>query len=178
MQSDHIQDLTKLLTRLKQLYREIDLIAGRLAQIHGERLHCRPGCVSCCLDALTVFEIEARNIRQNQPDLLENKPPHSAGACAFLDEKDYCRIYVDRPYVCRTQGLPLRWVEELADGRAVEMRDICSLNESGIPVEELDREACWTIGPFEEKLAALQFQIDKGKLNRIALRDLFMVQEP
>jgi hypothetical protein len=66
----------------------------------------------------------------------------------------------------------------LADGRAVEMRDICSLNESGIPVEELDREACWTIGPFEEKLAALQFQIDKGKLNRIALRDLFMVQEP
>jgi hypothetical protein len=53
------------------------------------------------------------------------------------------------------------------------MRDICSLNESGIPVEELDREACWTIGPFEEKLALLQWQIDQGQMKRLALRDLF-----
>jgi hypothetical protein len=79
----------------------------------------------------------------------------------------------DRLYVCRMQGLPLQWIEELEDSRVVEMRDIYSLNESGISVEELDREACWTIGPFEEKLALLQWQIDQGQMKRLALRDLF-----
>ena len=32
------------------------------------------------------------------------------GACAFLDGEGGCRVYPDRPYVCRTQGLPLRWI--------------------------------------------------------------------
>lgn len=175
MQTNHTHHWPKLLLDLKRLYQEIDQITCHLVQIHGERLHCRSGCTSCCVDNLTVFEIEALNIRQNHPDLFR---PHPPGACAFLDEQNHCRIYTDRPYVCRTQGLPLRWIEELEDGRVVEMRDICPLNESGPPIEELDREACWAIGPFEEKLSNLQFQIDQGRLQRIALRDLFMVQEP
>jgi len=178
MQSDHTHHRPKSLLDLNYLYQEIDQITQSLAQMHDKRLHCRSGCVACCVDNLTVFEIEALHIRQNHPDLLKNNRPHPLGACAFLDEQNHCRIYADRPYVCRTQGLPLRWVEELEDGRVAEMRDICPVNESGTPVEELDRAACWTIGPFEEKLANLQLHIDKGKLNRIALRDLFMIQKP
>ena len=69
----------------------------------------------------------------------------------------------------------MRWIEEPENGRVAEMRDICPLNENGPPIEELDREACWAIGPFEEKLANLQLQIDQGQLKRIALCDLFSV---
>ena len=175
MQPDHTHHRPKLLLDLNHLYQEIDRITRPLAQTHAQRLRCRPGCVSCCVDLLTVFEIEALNIRQNHPEMLRNNRPHPPGACAFLDEQNQCRIYADRPYVCRTQGLPLRWIEELEDGRVVETRDICPLNENGPPIEELDRAACWTIGSFEEKLAKLQLQIDQGQLKRIALRDLFSV---
>ncbi|MBK7707050.1 MAG: hypothetical protein IPJ30_15135 [Acidobacteria bacterium] len=55
--------------------------------------------------------------------------PHTRGACAFLDQ-DACRIYPDRPYVHRTQGLPLRWIEDDLE-EAFKYRDICPLNEAG-----------------------------------------------
>jgi hypothetical protein len=59
------------------------------------------------------------------------------------------------------------------DGNVVEMRDICPLNEKGPPVEELPGDACWTIGPAEERLAALQHRAGNGIMTRVALRDLF-----
>jgi hypothetical protein len=75
--------------------------------------------------------------------------------------------------VCRTQGLPLRWVEQLPDGTPVEMRDICPLNDQGEPVEALPVQECWSIGPFEDRLARLQIAVDGGDLRRIALRTMF-----
>lgn len=125
------------------------------------------------MDGLTVFEVEAENIRCYHADLLAEGAPHPEGACAFLDEAGACRIYEHRPYVCRTQGLPLRWIEERSDGNLVELRDICPLNANGPPVEALPAEECWSIGPFEERLAKLQATADGGKLRRVALRSLF-----
>ena len=100
------------LDELKSLYSEVDQQTSRLVEIHGPRLVCRRGCSMCCVDELTVFEVEAQNIRQSHPQLLQTAVPHAAGACAFLDGDGACRIYEDRPYVCRTQGLPLRWLED------------------------------------------------------------------
>jgi uncharacterized protein len=159
--------------KLQKMYAEIDRRAARLFRLHGARLNCRRGCAGCCVDGLTVFEIEAANIRQNHPDLLKNETPNSeSGGCAFLDADGACRIYESRPYVCRTQGLPLRWLEEI-DDEIFELRDICPLNEAGgAAVEELPEEICWTIGEFEEKLALLQIE-SGGDLKRIALRELF-----
>jgi len=161
------------LVALEQLYREIDRLTQYLCQIHSARLQCRRGCCGCCVDGITVYEIEAQNIRQNYADLLERGAPHREGACAFLDEQGGCRIYEHRPYVCRTQGLPLRWIEEISDGNVVEFRDICPLNEEGEPIESLAEAQCWTIGPFEERLARLQAAAGDGKMRRVALRDLF-----
>ncbi len=95
----------------------------------------------------------------------------------MLDADGACRIYEVRPYVCRTQGLPLRWVEA-----AVERRDICPLNEPGEPIEELPEDACWELGPIEERLAATELEEgraagDSGAPEatrpRVRLRDLF-----
>jgi|WetSurMetagenome_2_1015567.scaffolds.fasta_scaffold06450_4 uncharacterized protein len=156
-----------------RLHTEIDRAADRLRTIHAVRLHCRRGCCDCCVDGLTVFEIEAERIRRHHADLLSQGSPHPPGGCAFLDERGGCRIYADRPYVCRTQGLPLRWIGSGPDGAPAELRDICPLNEAGPPVEALPSDACWEIGPVEARLAELQAGIEGGALRRISLRALF-----
>ncbi|HYL82538.1 MAG TPA: YkgJ family cysteine cluster protein [Candidatus Acidoferrum sp.] len=155
------------------LYAEVNRQASPLHARHAKRLQCRKGCCGCCVDGLTVFEVEAESIRRHYPALLAEGAPHPEGACAFLDEAGACRIYEHRPYVCRTQGLPLRWIEERSDGNSVELRDICPLNENGPPIESIPEEDCWSIGPFEERLAGLQAIADGGRLRRMPLRSLF-----
>lgn len=159
---------------LRKLHQDVDREAVTVAAAHGTRLQCRLGCSSCCVDEITVFEVEAQRILEAHADWLAEAEPHPPGACAFLDDQGACRIYDERPYVCRTQGLPLRWIDEDEGGAFVERRDICPLNdESGPPIEELHPEACWTIGPIEAQLATLQARLGGRDLRRIALRDLF-----
>lgn len=129
----------------------------------------------CCTDDLTVFEVEAANIQAAHQSLLNSATPHPAGACAFLDDQGACRIYENRPYVCRTQGLPLRWLDEDATGEFIELRDICPLNDEADvePIEDLPADECWSIGPIEERLAKLQLEFGAGALARVPLRSLF-----
>jgi hypothetical protein len=75
--------------------------------------------------------------------------------------------------VCRTQGLPLRWIDFDAPDGPVERRDICPLNEAGEPIVTLAPEACWELGPVEARLAALQAERSGVDLPRVRLRDLF-----
>ena len=153
------------------MHADVDVEARRLHVVHAERLACRRGCTSCCVDGLTVFEVEAEPIRRIHAALLATGVPHEEGACAFLDDEGACRIYAERPYVCRTQGLPLRWVEE-RDGHPVELRDTCPLNDLAGPIEELPAEDCWTLGPVEERLAKLQLAASPSA-PRTLLRALF-----
>jgi len=97
--------------------------------------------------------------------------PGPAGGCAFLDDAGACRIYPHRPYVCRTQGLPLRWAEDEGDA-VVERRDICPLNAEGLLIEDLPAEAMWTLGPVERRLAAAQARTGDPE-RRVPLRALF-----
>jgi len=156
------------------LHAEVDAASSTLAVRLGPRLRCGRGCAPCCVDGLTVFEVEAERIRSAHADLLGGGSPHEPGACAFLDELGACRIYASRPYVCRTQGLPLRWIDEAEDGTPCELRDICPLNEPGEPpIVALAQADCWTLGPFESRLAALQQKCCGGCMERVALRSLF-----
>ena len=96
------------------------------------------------------------------------------GGCAFLDEQGGCRVYRDRPYVCRSQGLPLRIIMENEAGEIEERRDICPLNlEGGPPLESLDEDDCWLVGPFELRLGQLDDRLVGADRERIAMRDLF-----
>jgi uncharacterized protein len=165
-------DLNSILISLSRLYDKIDKQSHVLSTIHAGRLRCRPGCADCCVDDITVNEAEAFNIRHALTGLLKKEPPHPPGACAFLSDNKTCRIYTQRPYVCRTQGLPLHWIEEL-DGRTFAMRDICPLNDDDVPIEQLPEKECWRIGPYEEELAKLQNIVGKGEMRRVKLRDLF-----
>ena len=165
-------DEAKVLDKLLELHSGVDVRAHGLAERHAVRLHCGPGCASCCQDDLTVFTVEARRIQNEYPDVL-HETPGPEGGCAFLDEDGRCRVYGARPYVCRSQGLPLRWLAEVED-TWVEYRDICPLNEAGEPIETLEPEACFLLGPAEEVLRALQAGFADDALARVKLRDLFL----
>lgn len=153
---------------VEKLHEVVDELAAPVAEANAKRLRCRAGCSDCCTDGLTVFSIEAELIQRHHAALLHEGRPHPEGACAFLDAEGRCRIYAQRPYVCRTQGLPLRWLDE-EGGEVFESRDICPKNiDGGPPLEELAASECWTLGPFEERLAAKQ-----ATGERVPLRSLF-----
>jgi Fe-S-cluster containining protein len=152
-----------------RLHAEVDARAAQLTALHAARLKCGRGCSACCVDGITVFAVEAARIRAHNEELLAREASHPPGACAFLDADGACRVYADRPYVCRTQGLPLRWIDE---ERAAELRDICALNEAGEPIEALPQSACWTLGETEARLAELQRAFG-SEGERVALRALF-----
>ena len=160
--------MEKSLEKLLALHAEIDEQAHLLEIAHADRLECKRGCSQCCVDDLRVFRIEANRISSLASEVLQTEP-HPQGACAFLDSEGACRIYQHRPYVCRTQGLPLRWFD---DAGMVEMRDICEKNENGPEIITLGAEQCWTIGPFEGRLASLQRE-SHSDMERVRLRDLF-----
>lgn len=156
------------------LHDEVDRAAAELAARLGPRLRCGQGCRDCCVDDLTVFEVEADRIRRGAAGLLDDGEPGPPGGCAFLDSAGSCRIYEHRPYVCRTQGLPLRWIDEVEPGEVAEFRDICPLNDPGEPpLVELAEADCWTLGPHEASLATLQATHPAGRGARIAIRTLF-----
>jgi hypothetical protein len=166
--------LARVVHRVDRFHLAIVTQARRVEEHHRGRLQCRRGCSGCCVDGITVFAVEADAIRRHHAELLRHGAPHPEGACAFLDESGACRIYEHRPYVCRTQGLPLRWIDE---DEAVERRDICELNDhpdgAWPKLTSLDEEACWTIGPAEAELQQLQREFEPAELSRVKLRDLF-----
>ena len=158
---------------MQELHERIDIRADELAVHHAQRLSCKRGCDACCVDDLTVIPIEAEHIRISHEALLRNGTPHAPGACAFLGDEGECRIYADRPYVCRTQGLPLRWFSEDDSQEIRERRAICPLNAEGPELDTLPEESCWLIGPIELELANLQAEIRDPDESRIPLRTLF-----
>lgn len=167
-----------MVSQIVQLHRAIDTMVQPLEEMNRGALQCTKGCFGCCVDGITVFDAEAQVIRSNHGKLLENGIPHGRGRCAFLNPEGACRIYPQRPYVCRTQGLPLRWFErDKETEEAAEFRDICELNEGVGPLEELPPEQCWTVGAVEERLAAIDQNVSQSETSRgttrIALRDLF-----
>lgn len=162
--------MTEISDKVATVHRSIQKLADQKAQSHGDRLKCGRGCSGCCLDGLTVFEVEAERILVEFRGRVEG--PASKVGCAFLGEEGECRIYDARPYVCRTQGLPLRWFDEGPDEGLVEYRDICELNIDGPPLERLPSESCWTIGHVESILQRLQLD-ESGDLRRIGLREVF-----
>jgi hypothetical protein len=157
---------------LQAFHRQVDQEATALAARHPGRLHCGRGCSTCCLDGLTVLPVEAERIRSAHAGLLAEGLPHAKGACAFLDDEGACRIYPDRPYICRTQGIPMRWFQEGPQGDVHEHRDICPENLEGPSLTTLPDDSLWLLGPWEERLGRIQKRFG-GSEARVPLRELF-----
>jgi hypothetical protein len=162
---------------VQKLHGIVSELTQPLEAQHADRLQCQRGCSACCADDLTVFDVEAERVRRAVTTSLSGATAHAAGGCAFLDPQGACRIYEARPYVCRTQGLPLRWLDASAHDpdQVEEYRDICPLNiVDGQPLALMPADQMWAIGPFEAKLGELQAAFDPdAPLGRTPLRALF-----
>jgi len=171
----------EILTEVMSLHARISRRAEAVSERLGSLLVCRRGCHECCIDGLAVFPVEAAIIHHQCESLLTNDKPHPPGKCAFLDHEGACRIYQWRPYVCRTQGLPLRWLDHGEGDAAIELRDICPLNAEEFKIQKVDLQTipegdCWNIGEAESELAGLQVKAlgsFQESLPRILLRNLF-----
>lgn len=162
----------EILNALKLFYQALDAHILQIEEENKSRINCKKGCYSCCKDDLEVFGVEAAFILQNEAELLKKSSPAPTGACAFLDSEGACRIYDSRPFVCRTHGVPIAYLQEDEQGE-FELRDICPLNEEGEPLEDLQDEKIFQNSSWEEKLVMLQLMADRGKMEREKLRALF-----
>ena len=142
------------------------------------RLNCKKGCCHCCQDNLTMTQAEAAVIRKLFPN-IGNEKPHDPGACPFLDENGLCRIYIARPYICRTHGLPMRWIEgtDNSDDTSeeddpIEQRDICELNDDCIDLIAISPDLCWNSEVAEMQLAIMNIYTYSAQV-RIPMRSFF-----
>ena len=136
---------------LQQLVARVD---AKVAEIRAHRpvdVTCHAGCHACCAPGLTVTAVEAAAIAlwlQAHPEVeseleeLARAAPWGETRCAFLRADGQCAVYVVRPIVCRTQGLPV-----VVDGGAV---SVCGLNFSGgladlAPGDRLDQQTVSTV---------------------------------
>lgn len=113
-----------------------------ISERYRRHLVCRAGCTACCQHHLSVFPVEAENIRQAVISLpsetrgtiasqaqatIASELSNEAVACPLLVE-DRCSIYESRPIICRTQGLPLLY----ATLEGTTEVDFCPLNFTAI----------------------------------------------
>jgi Fe-S-cluster containining protein len=102
-----------------------------------EQFACRPGCETCCHQRFSVFEVEARPIREALAQLARTDPEarqrvrergqnSALGACALLLD-GRCSVYEQRPLICRSHGLPIGVRESDEPGSPLRL-DCCPLN--------------------------------------------------
>jgi Fe-S-cluster containining protein len=111
---------------IEQRYREIvaavDSEFARNRDLHGEKIHCRPGCTDCCYHVFPITEIEATQISEGFRRLslqmregIESRAREYVDArllrgarlpCPALDQ-GVCSIYEFRPLMCHKFGMPL-----------------------------------------------------------------------
>ncbi len=106
---------TRLRESYLQLRAEIDACAALLIRRHRSFITCTAGCSSCCTE-FSIVALEAALIAE-QLNHSPPEPPATAApgktkpVCGLLVDH-HCSIYPHRPIICRTQGLPIAYVDE------------------------------------------------------------------
>lgn len=141
------------------------------------------GCAKCCYTDISIFEVEAKNLRSWFTSLPDEKkleltnywkePSQETrsfsgevvSSCVFL-HNETCTVYEARPLICRTQGHALNFQEE--DKSYV---DICPLNEDML--ESLQSSGMMNLDLLNSILSGLE-NLDSGnqERKRIRLKDL------
>lgn len=135
---------------IRDEYRALVLDLDRLIVTLSQRLrsfiNCGPGCSSCCRK-FSVLPLEAALIAG--PPAPSVRSIGGEEQCPLLDN-NRCTIYQQRPLICRTQGLPIGYVDETNEQIEV---SACPLNFSEDHPFEYDD--LLLLDPFNSRLAAL-----------------------
>jgi Fe-S-cluster containining protein len=118
------------LSNYHTLIKKIDLFCLKIETRYTDSLVCQKGC-SCCCRHITLFPVEALALNRafaTLPRATREKIQHRAETagpddeCPLL-ENGGCLMYLHRPVICRTHGLPI-----LVKTRQGFRMDHCPLN--------------------------------------------------
>lgn len=162
---------------INDLYKKVAQFESELGTDIKSLSQCKNGCSKCCYTDISIFEVEASNIRKwfaslsiDQQNSIKDKwqLPQTEGSCAFL-RNESCTIYEARPLICRTQGLALRYMEE-----GEPFIDICPLNEEMI--EEMEDKDVMNLDLLNTIISKLETDSANGvNRPRISLKDLKLI---
>jgi len=122
--------------QLEKVCAQAEAEFDRGKRVHGARVHCAPGCSSCCSQIFQITEIEAARISAHVQALPEadrkslqararlnlearamlfpegeewgSTAPRGQGTpCPALTEQGACGMYAARPIMCRKFGVPI-----------------------------------------------------------------------
>ena len=136
--------------------RQADQHFDKIATSHTKSFQCKQGCHACCEPQLTVLKLEANRIvtyLKDHPEIrkqierIEQTNPHNGTRCAMLDADGKCSIYPVRPFICRSHGAPIAIARE--DYYQI---DVCPLNFTENPIEELGPEDFFILDDWNEQL--------------------------
>lgn len=139
---------------MKEYYRlrdALDIRCAEVADLHKKNMQCQRGCDSCC-ESIKVFPIEFYAIKKELGDRLGNISNRSFNffrkSCMFLQD-GACIIYNSRPFICRTQGLPLMYQSIKTDGYEVSH---CQLNFKKVSIDSFTLDTTVFMPDFNSKL--------------------------
>jgi len=151
-----------------------DLMAKLIKKRFRQILNCRPGCAECCIP-FSILPLEAALVKEriNQFKPVEGIEDKN---CALLAD-NCCTIYDIRPIICRTQGLPIAYINE--DSSCIEV-SACHLN---FPDDhQFEQEDLLFMDQFNSRLADLNIQycltVGLTLQQRIAIADLYKAPIP
>lgn len=118
-----LKDIIGNIPKARVTHREVDNQIHELFEnpIVSENVSCKKGCSYCCYTQVSVTESEAELLAKCVTDGVEidrsflyiqgeaansasdwYSIPYEMRKCVFLAEDNTCRVYEDRPSVCRT----------------------------------------------------------------------------
>ena len=143
-------------TNYRQLLDQADQQFNAVNQRYPLSFLCKQGCHACCEPELTVLQIEATRISRfinehpsvkQQLQHIQDTNPHNGTRCSMLDKDGGCVIYPVRPFVCRSHGAPIAIARE-----EYYQIDVCPLNFTNNPIEELGPEDFFILDDWNEQL--------------------------
>lgn len=162
--------------KYKLLRDTLDQHSSVLEKEHAKHLQCKKGCDLCCMD-YNIFPVEFHFILNK---LNENnfymKPIENSGSleCIFLQDHT-CRIYDDRPLICRNHGLPLLYANDEGKWEL----STCELNFTNFDFEDFTSENTFPQDNFNSKLFLLnkafiaEFkEVEYGEFDLIPIKKL------
>lgn len=133
------------------LIAELDEQVAQLTDALAAQLRCAPTCSSCCMP-FSLLPLEAAILQQKLRRHNRVGSVESVGCCVLLHDR-LCQFYPERPVICRTQGLPLAYIDHQAGTIEV---SACRLNFADDFA--FSEEVLLFMDPFNERLATLNHQ--------------------
>lgn len=149
-----------------------DSLDNRISELyatHSDYVQCKHKCSSCCIN-FGILAVEKYYILHAIENSSKYTTQHEDETCAFLWNNS-CSIYAHRPFICRTQGLPIVYLQE--DTGVYEL-SVCELNFKNIDMSYFTEENCLFMDFFNSELYKInQLFIAKNKELFISENDLF-----